>query len=272
MIGLTPWLASAGCKGLEHLRFDDAVDDNGESAGVGCYALKDFNCGDVMFEVPQKCIMSAINVRNSSVATALKRYAAESDKLPLVSAELLIWMEMCKQREDQSGSFHPYMQSLSELEPTISSWTPALLEGLEGTNLGGTMRSGWRERLHEQADLLASFIAEVHALETYKHVRTEVPSLETWSSCPLLWARGHYLSRRYPGKFAISVDSTASGATTSSAEGRELGFRNLGALVPLLDILNHKPGTEWLTFRPTEQSLQVLCKEPIKKVTKLSLR
>ena len=64
----------------------------------------------------------------------------------------------------------------------------------------------------------------------------------------VLWARNHYLSRRYPGEYAeFSPDS----------EGRlqefirEHDLQDLGAYVPLLDLLNHKNienGKEWLTF------------------------
>ena len=63
----------------------------------------------------------------------------------------------------------------------------------------------------------------------------------------LIWARGHYLSRRYPSRFGGDKESNQNCHCLAS-DARELDMDNLGALVPLLDILNHDDKQDYLTF------------------------
>ena len=88
----------------------------------------------------------------------------------------------------------------------------------------------------------------------------------TYSLSNLLWARGHYLSRRYPEHFACTSTDFVNNACQLP---KEPGVEENGALVPLLDVLNHKNtvgGMEWLSFSGEEDSeyLTVSTNFPIK--------
>lgn len=70
----------------------------------------------------------------------------------------------------------------------------------------------------------------------------------------IIWARAHYLSRRYPGHLALSSTEN------DNLKGNLMQERNMGsygAMCPLLDILNHNDAKDWLKLRidPSDPSL-----------------
>ena len=69
------------------------------------------------------------------------------------------------------------------------------------------------------------------------------------------------MSRRYPGRFALqpSADSMLDPRKESLGD-------NLGAFVPLLDILNHDDSEEWLKLEVVDNDLLILCNHPVKEV------
>jgi len=81
----------------------------------------------------------------------------------------------------------------------------------------------------------------------------------------LLWARGHYLSRRYPGKYSLPADNDDNSASEHHL-GQEKGLQSLGCLVPLLDMLNHNHDHDWLRFHVEKDFLHVICNYPVQKV------
>lgn len=130
-----------------------------------------------------------------------------------------------------------------------------LLESIEGTNLMSSLKES-RLRLQQQADLLdiirTHFPSESSPLIPENHFNLD----------SLLWARGHYLARRYPATFIHEGGK----ASSSLSVTREKGFQSRGCLVPLLDILNHNHDHEWLTFEISADFLRVICNHPVKKV------
>lgn len=267
MISLEKWLQAAGCNGLDGLCIKETFSEDGNSCDFGCIAKTSFEVGDVLFTVPQMCIFSFADVMCSLLAKEFKDYAIGVQRSDLVTAELLIWIEMCHQRQNPSCQFHVYMQSLSADEPTIASWDDVLCSCFEGTNLavmiGATMAARWQE----QFNLFLSFIDVLESNEDNKYFKllsaSPIDMLRGIDAAALKWARGHYLSRRYPGQFAVSSTPRL---FEDAAITKERDFGNIGSLVPLLDLLNHRPEQQWITFNPTETELQVICNYPIAKV------
>jgi hypothetical protein len=263
--GLFEWLASSGCIGLNGLRIAPTTDaSTGASTGIGCFAKKDFAVGELLFEVPQRCIFGVYEAEeHRELVSAIRSFASLQGKDALVTAELMIWVEMCRQRTQPSQPYFPYFNSLSAQDPTVFSWSEELRDTIVGTNLGASIGPRVRDRLVDQSKLLEGFIGDINSRPSVysSDAKLLIPPAGTWSVENLTWARGHYLSRRYPGKFCQRAEEI------SPAHNREHGFQSLGALVPLLDILNHKPGGQWLTFVPTQTSLSVVCNHPIKAVS-----
>jgi hypothetical protein len=66
----------------------------------------------------------------------------------------------------------------------------------------------------------------------------------------LLWARSHYVSRRYPDFVNSHIHL--------GHNGREKGLGNLGNLVPALDLLNHSHNENWLRLELSGNKLLVI--------------
>lgn len=268
---LSNWFLQNGFGGVGGLEFRDTLDENGHSAGLGCFARWDFKCGDVLFTVPQEYIFSISTGESAPLASDIRKFAIANDKSHLVTAELLIWVEMCRQRYFPGSKFHTYLNSLSATEPTILSWSDDLKDKLSGTNLSQSVLQPILENLRLQSELLTTYLQSLRqkSLKS-KFIELCVPAVDIFRLDDLVWARGHYLSRRYPGKFA--VNSIGLPRADIEGEKREIGLDNLGSLVPLLDILNHRPSKEWLTFEISSECLSIICNHDIAKVCLISVR
>ena len=259
---LLAWLRSCGTKGLEDGRIDFLHSDGQCGGSLGGFAAKDFEVGELLFAIPLTCIISLKDTLNSRV-TALVRDAAKFFRdTTLVTSELLIWLFMIQQLGDRNNHFSPFVESLDSESPSPLSWPKDLASALIGTNMSTMTSSSSSVEKHSQ------FLDEVRqwALETNRDCSFLPP--EKFNLTSLVWARGHYLARRYPGKFCFDSCSGDDGAESISAaegDGREQGMMNLGALVPLLDILNHNPESEWLTFKVIDGFLNVTCNHPVVK-------
>lgn len=194
MLELNSWLLSNKVVGLGLVDFRYSGDECGGS--LGCFARERIMEGDTIFIIPQTCIIG-INNANNTMLSHFIRITIAKHKLPfIVTSELLIWLFMIEERAKKDGEFQVYLSSLDVQSPTLLTWDSSLLDALEGTNLGNSTESS-REQLMKHVQLLdAIHIAEPIQSGNLlpKHVFNETA---------LIWARGHYLARRYPGDFAI---------------------------------------------------------------------
>ena len=224
---------------------------------LGCFALKDFKLDDVIFAIPQNFIFSIGNASSSVIAQRLREFALGScGKSSLVTSELLIWLGMIEHRYNSTSLFAPYFTSLDPMSPSPLSWPEALFnEALCGTNLACLV--GEKEKLQRHIEFLKAARKHYSTAENSEEWLPEsVFNLEN-----LIWARGHYLARRYPGHFARGeslVDERG------KLDGREVGLENLGSLVPLLDVLNHDSSRDWLRLEVKDESLLVICNFAVK--------
>lgn len=292
---LLRWLDAAGAIGLEQL----CLKMSSGAVGLGCFALRDIVCGETLFVIPQECILGFQQVFRSNISTFIRSSVAamklSSYDGELVSEELLYWLYMIQQRHVHSSSssskFNTYLRSLGSkqilfhqwvltylciyflvdsLSPSLLGWTDTveetILETLGGTNLAFSLQQSL-DKLRRQANLLDA-IRAAHPDEGAAVIPQQHFNLES-----LLWARGHYLARRYPAKFSLPVGDEEDGHVIegSAVEApcglcREAGLESRGCLVPLLDILNHNHDREWLTFKVEGGCLHVICNYPLTKV------
>jgi hypothetical protein len=247
---LIKWLHSNGCRGLDDLEFRMTPD-----SGLGCFAKRDFDVGDVMFTVPQRCIITfAKAVESTAIKAIISEAFSEEQQLYCkeITAELLVWIFMCGQlNNDKSSFFSPYLRALASDAnlPTVCCWPENLQRALVGTNLSANT-AAVKPRIAAQCEAVQSLPSSTSACIT---------------EGSLLWARSHYLSRRYPAHFGDDESDTTNHLL--QALPREAGLSNMGSLVPLLDVLNHKSEVEWLKFKVQDKSLHVICNYPRQKVS-----
>lgn len=269
---LLPWMKANGFSGLEHLEFRYSK-ECGQS--LGCFALKAFHMNDVIFEVPQACIFSLHSLQTSPLTSFITSIITKNAKDIIISNEFLLWLHMIAEKngnmyrtpqsstesKESRENLQTYFQSLSNISPSIISWEEGLLRALDGTNVGNSINS-LQQKIKDYDNLL-QLIHNWDTVEAEKYIPKAI-----FNYSALVWAAGHYLSRRYPssfGDFESNKEKEKELITQSNTRNDEL-LGNHGALVPLLDILNHKSDQSWIRFEVKDYKLQIICNYPIKQV------
>ena len=194
------WLIAAGATGLDAIKVH-ATPDGGVGVASGEAGIAP---GETIASIPATCVMSVGRSAASAVGVACN--ALETPPSP----EYVLWLDMALGRRDESHESHPYLAALPKDAPDVASWTSKMLASLAGTDVGAAAIAA--------KDALAAEHERVQALLDYK-----VPLAE------MRWARGCYLSRRFPPRL-LDADAPSVGAP--------------GILLPFFDLLNHGKGTE----------------------------
>lgn len=257
------WLLNSMVKGLDEVEFKKS--DLCQS--YGCFARRDYHIGDIIFEIPQHCLYGFHLIYNSNltktIVTTAKRIQMENKLFP----ELILWLHMIEQRSYSSFPFFSYFSSLSPQSPTVDNWPIEYLQVLEGTNLASTIKNDLLEGLecllNEIWESYREIVASIHSSARPTNIDWNA---NIFTISAIRWARGQYLSRRYPEKF-VNIEAEALDFRNSLPD---VCFGKMGVMVPLLDILNHNDEVEWLDFKIHNNCLQIICNYPVKMVTLLS--
>ena len=165
------WLIAAGATGLDAIKVHATPDgDVGVASGEAGIAP-----GETIASIPATCVMSIGRSGASAVGVACAELATPP------SPEYVLWLDMALGRRDESHESHPYLAALPKDAPDVASWTSKMLASLAGTDVGAA----------------AADANEVLAVE---HARVQAllgPAYEV-SLAEMRWARGCYLSRRFP--------------------------------------------------------------------------
>ena len=194
------WLIAAGATGLDAIKVH-ATPDGGVGVASGEAGIAP---GETIASIPATCVMSV----GRSAASAVGRACNALSSPP--SPEYVLWLDMALGRRDESHESHPYLAALPRDAPDVASWTASELASLAGTDVGAAAMAS--------NEVLAAEHERIQALLDYK-----VPLAE------IRWARGCYLSRRFPPRL-LDADAPSVGAP--------------GILLPFFDLLNHGKGTE----------------------------
>lgn len=238
--GMLKTLTENGAQGLDEntIKFAPSLRCGGS---LGCFAAKSFSEGEVIFSIPLSLMFGLNQCIDTPTSRLLRAFDSESGSIqasPRVTSELLIWIGMIHQSEDPSSEFYHYFNSLDAVSPSPMCWPVELLEALAETNIKPSMDDAKRALLRH-CDFIVAAHAYYKAAGNVGACRLLDPSLLSFQK--LLWARGTYLSRRYPGNLGP--------VPLGCLDGREDGLGSLGVLVPVLDILNHDASHDYLLLQ-----------------------
>ena len=200
---LLDWLTAAGATGLDAIKVH-ATPDGGVGVASGDAGIAP---GETIASIPATCVMSV----GRSAASAVGRACNALSSPP--SPEYVLWLDMALGRRDESHESHPYLAALPKDAPDVASWTSKMLASLAGTDVG------------------AAAMASNETLAA-EHERVQAALLDATLKVPpaeMRWARGCYLSRRFPPRL-LDAEAPSAGAP--------------GVLLPFFDLLNHGKGTE----------------------------
>lgn len=214
--------------------------ETARGCGLGGFATSDIAEGDLIIRVPQAIILTAASAMQSNSVARVLRVAADRGRT--VSVEVLLFVHMVEQRDSCS-----YLRTLSRsFLPCAAAWGDEL-EQASGSNL------------HSHAMAMLQALRDEHDF-----IKEAAPDLPIGMDA-LLWAFSHYISRRYPSKLtSTSTLELLKGCKQTDYFANHLG--NLGAMVPLLDILNHSGERQWLRLEVSanQRFLDVVCNYPVK--------
>ena len=194
------WLIASGATGLDTINVH-ATPDGGVGVASGEAGIAP---GETIASIPATCVMSVGRSGASAVGVACNALPTPP------SPEYVLWLDMALGRRDESHASHPYLAALPKDAPDVASWTAKMLASLAGTDVGAAAVAS-NEALAAEHD-------RIQALLTHR-----VPLAE------IRWARGCYLSRRFPPRLLDAA------APTMGAPG---------ILLPFFDLLNHGTGVE----------------------------
>lgn len=252
---LNDFFKNRGFTGTKNLDFAVSV---GCKDTVGCYAKKAFRNGDNFFTVPEASMIGLKVVLEHDIVKSIIYIARKEGCLSQISVEQLFWtaMVLLKENDHTDKNYAPYLRSLADISPSILSWDSSLRVAFVETNL--------QIALEELNQSLLQYIKLLHTLipiTTGENSTFNITLLQQLTYEKLLWAAGHYLSRRYPMHFSLAITVEQQALLTELR--REHSFGNIGTMIPLLDILNHNHEHDWLEMHVEEGHLRVNCNRPV---------
>ena len=159
LVGLLSWLEQRGAT-LDNIELRTT-----SSAGVGLFAKRDLSAGEELVTLPFTCALTAGVALASALGAAVAAAAETLDCSEACTAELVMWLFMCRSRTEPSTkdgcghSWHAYLASLPPA-PDPASWPEAQRAELHGTTVGGAVDEALRHVVHCQG-VVAQLATEV---------------------------------------------------------------------------------------------------------------
>lgn len=190
---LKKWFASSHFEGSNHLELDIS-EPCGNS--LGCFARRAFKEQDLLFTVPGPCMIGMKDVEKNDTVLFLRKKLQELNLLDKISVEFFYWVYLLDSRRKESSTHYIYLQSLGDKSPNILEWDEPLRNLLSETNLVTNIQA-LQSSLQQYDEILATVRKQLSDSETSQYIPAE-----HFNYAQLLWAAGHYLSRRYPFHFS----------------------------------------------------------------------
>ena len=169
LVGLLAWLEQRG------VTLDNIELRTTSSAGVGLFARRDLSAGEELVALPFICALTAGVALASALGVAVAAAAESLDCSEACTAELVMWLFMCRSRTEPSTkdgcghSWHAYLASLPPA-PDPASWPEAQRAELHGTTVGGAVDEALQHVAHCQG-VVAQLATEVRRVSAYACTR-----------------------------------------------------------------------------------------------------
>lgn len=219
--------------------------DHSRSSGWGIFSSVEIPPNSTIIRIPNAAVMTVEQSKQDSKVGKACENIFQNQPNDRPSDEFILWLDMIQGRRDKSHFHHKYLISLPSQAPDVPSWAADeenevfrhRLLRLQGTNLGEAAEQSAKE-LQDQFHQWVPPLVEKN------------PDLFTSISlADLVWARGMYMSRRFPPSLLFHQENeqdscTINNKTISSVDEvgkNESPSSSVGIMLPILDLLNHSP-------------------------------
>jgi hypothetical protein len=214
----------------------------------------DVVCATTLSKVIRECLILLNDCKNKSPNSS-------SNESIQISPEEFTWLNMVYWRASpETSSQQVYLKSLSNVPPNLAAWPQSLRDGLMGSNVYAVIdESGESNHVDGNGRVIQNLLAKLDRIRSVLHgchsVTTEaiheksiagsILAKDTESSIfteeSLSWARGHFLSRRFPA----SMKNLANLHKEGSSNNHLAGYGDATSMfIPVLDLMNHTPMKE----------------------------
>lgn len=197
-------------------------------------------CATNLSKVIQECLI-LLNDRNINDLTQ-------------ISPEELTWLNMVNWRASPDTTSHQiYLKSLSNLPPNLAAWPQSLRDELKGSNVYAVIDdSGESNQVDGNGRVIHNLLVKLDRIRSVlpgcNSVNTDaidgesfagsILAEEVFTEESLSWARGHFLSRRFPA----SMKNLANRQKEGISNNHLAGYGNATSMfIPVLDLMNHTP-------------------------------
>jgi hypothetical protein len=208
-------------------------------------------CATNLSKVIRECLILLNGGKNTSPN-------AGSNESIQLSPEEFTWLNMVYWRgSPETSSQQVYLNSLSNLPPNLAAWPQSLRDELIGSNVYAVIdESGESNQVDGNGRVVQNLLAKLDRIRSVLHgchsVTTEaiqgqsiagsILAEDTKSSIfteeSLSWARGHFLSRRFPA----NMKNLANLHKEGSSNYHLAGYGDATSMfIPVLDLMNHTP-------------------------------
>ena len=235
----------------------------------------------LLFRLPSKFLVTYEAVCATALSKVIREVVATTSKDDndstssiIMSPEELTWLNMVYWLVSSEKTSHQvYLKSLSVVPPNVSAWSQPLRDELIGSNVYAVLdESGKSDNVDGNVRVVQNLLIKLERIrDVLKKKNTtedsvvcgillEAPESSIFTATSISWARGHFLSRRFPellDKFRNTVKT----------ENHLAGYGNATSMfIPALDLMNHTPvTTNACTIEITPDYLQVCtCDLPLK--------
>jgi hypothetical protein len=217
-----------------------------ETVGSTLVANRALPAGSLLLNLPVEFLITF----DTTLSTPLSKIIQSLEHIQ-ISPEELTWLNMIAWRNGDDGPQKSYLESLSKIPPNCSAWPLALQNELIGCNIYSVLdTSGTSD------GVAGNVCIEKRLLELLQIIRATLPKLEKshvdstslayqmlmkaddsiFTASSIQWARGHFLSRRFPDLRRIKSPLTSANDKFLDGYGGKLS-----TLIPILDFMNHNP-------------------------------
>jgi hypothetical protein len=220
-----------------------------ETVGSTLVANRALPAGSLLLNLPVEFLITF----DTTSSTPLSKIIHSLEKIQ-ISPEELTWLNMIAWLNGPDGHHKSHLESLSTIPPNCSSWPLAVQYELIGSNIYSVLDTSGpndgvagnvsvEKNLLELLQQIRSCLqqdkedekAQIDATSLAYQMLVETDdSIFTASS--IQWARGHFLSRRFPDLRNIKSALRSDNDKFLNGYGGKLS-----TLIPILDFMNHNP-------------------------------
>ena len=256
---LLSWAKRIGCGGLDNIE----IRCDNDTLGAGLFASKRITAHSAVISLPQSAVLTLERAASSTLGRLARATAAEwgSDAAATCTDSFLLYVFMCVGRIDPAHPWHAYCSSLPTAPQEPCRWPDAVLDELRASGTAQSLVAAVddaRAELARAQGLLDRLVAAHPAA---------FPATAFGPSLGLAWARGCYVSRRFPEKLAAAPSASSAAGVGAGADPpppqqqasqqqqapqqqappqppqqqqQLIGSPSRGCLLPVIDLMNHR--------------------------------